>query len=291
MWGASAGKCSACAKDTFSLIMVLALNAKDATLDLFAPTAARRLRENALPARQERTRKMASAGSAIVATQGLSARSAEERHQESALLAEMASTRKMENVWSVVLAIQDSSAKVAAAIHQESASPAHPTILKRTVHAPSAAVVLLDLSAETAAWLPRKLCCLPEGSYEANGECTPCDKCSPGFERQNCGKDAQGTCIKCGFDSYEKNGKCVKATVCTIDEYEVSPSTPTQDRVCSAITTCSPKEYESVKPSLVSDRVCTSVTECIEGESMKYRHLPKQRTGVCSAHDVFLCGI
>jgi hypothetical protein len=52
-------------------------------------------------------------------------------------------------------------------------------------------------------------------------------------------------------------------TICTSEQWEVSPTTATAHRVCSAITHCAPGYYETAAPTATSDRTCG---KCAKGE-------------------------
>jgi hypothetical protein len=69
--------------------------------------------------------------------------------------------------------------------------------------------------------------------------------------------------------------------MCTPDEYESTPATPTSDRVCTGLTMCTPDEYESTPATPTSNRVCTGLTPC---ESDEYESVPPTPTSdrVCT---------
>lgn len=89
------------------------------------------------------------------------------------------------------------------------------------------------------------------------GSCLACTTCDEGHWKKGCTYTSPGTCEKCedcgenmfltGCGGFEP-GICSKCTECGDGEYEVTPCTATQDRVCAACTslpTCDPGTHRT----------------------------------------------
>jgi hypothetical protein len=68
---------------------------------------------------------------------------------------------------------------------------------------------------------------------------------------------------------------CADRTHCGCDEYEVSPPTPTVDRMCRQRTECVVgSSYETVQPTATTDRQCNGSTTCAANQYVGSPHPP-----------------
>src|SRR5690606_25136525 len=95
--------------------------------------------------------------------------------------------------------------------------------------------------------------------------CTTANTCGPGqfvADVDSLGLPICQTCAAGTFSDVENAAQCTPHTVCIIaEEYESTPASASQDRVCSAVTNCPPGAYVAVDPTATSDRQCSACTD------------------------------
>eukprot|EP00055_Hartaetosiga_balthica_P015596 m.93069 g.93069 ORF g.93069 m.93069 type:complete len:2497 (-) comp8906_c0_seq2:440-7930(-) len=133
--------------------------------------------------------------------------------------------------------------------------------------------------------------CIPFVQYEASSctqdtdrVCAKCSSCKSGeFISYHCGGSTDTMCQRCKQCS-NSNGmyaiipctsasdaQCATLSLCnSTSQYQITPPTPTTNRVCTDSTVCGSNEFERVPITITSDRVCLRLVECGSNEYEVY---------------------
>jgi hypothetical protein len=115
--------------------------------------------------------------------------------------------------------------------------------------------------------------------YKSDRVCINIKPCNAGFQRslalESSPFKSTGKCVKCPARTYKnKPGKwdltCNKISTCDATEFERAAPTFTSDRKCTALNVCRTDQFETKPPTSTSDRKCKLLTQCSEFKQHMY---------------------
>ena len=106
--------------------------------------------------------------------------------------------------------------------------------------------------------------CIPceDGTFSGSVNATSCMRwaqCKSGeSESVPPSPTSDRVCSTCGAGKYEASGQCLTLSICSAQQYELTPATATSDRKCSAVTSCQPGSSQTAAATATTDRQCAA---------------------------------